>query len=250
MQRVRRGGRNARIAARRDEPLLGQGRRVVAVDEVVRHAGMVGILLELALEDGGRLEVRRVGLVGLRLRPGVVEREENLRLVIGGVALCQRLVGLGARDLPLLLGARRKVLVVGRDGFDVVALAFGFCADAAPVIDRCLRQFRALRRCALSGQRIRHQDRRDAPGGDGALRIVFEHLAEDLLAGRVPEGVQHGDATFERRLHLRVATRREEHLAEWAGLRIGIVRLGGDVQGESKKPGKMDRREIHDASWW
>jgi hypothetical protein len=101
---------------------------------------MVGVLPELTLEDGGRLEVRRIGLVGLRLRAGVVMREEDLRLVVGGVALRQRLVGLGARDLALLLGARREVLVLGGDGFDVVALALGFCADPAPLIGHLQRE--------------------------------------------------------------------------------------------------------------
>jgi len=51
------------------------------------HTGMVGVLSELALEDGRGLEVGGVGLVGLGLRAGGVEREEDLRLVVGGVAL-------------------------------------------------------------------------------------------------------------------------------------------------------------------
>ena len=209
VQRVRRRGRDARVAARGGEPLVGDGRRVVAVDEVVRDAGMVGILPEFVLEDGGRLEIRRVGLVGLRLRPGEVERVEDLRLVVGRVALGQRLVGLGARGLPLLLGARREVLVVGGDGFDVVALALGLRADAASLVDRRLCLLGALGRCALPGQRIRHEDRRDAPSGDRALGIVLEHVAEGLLSGRIPEGMQHGHGALECRLHLRIATGRE-----------------------------------------
>lgn len=71
---------------------------------------MVGILLELVLEDGGRLEVCRVGLVGLRLRPGGVERVEDLRFVVSGVALSERLVCLGARGLPFFLGRVAKSL--------------------------------------------------------------------------------------------------------------------------------------------
>ena len=83
VQRVRRRGRDARVAARRGQALLRDRRRVVAVDQVVRHARMVGVLGELLLEDRRRLQVGRVGLVGLRLRAGEVERVEDLRLVVG-----------------------------------------------------------------------------------------------------------------------------------------------------------------------
>ena len=113
--------------------------------------------------------------------------------------------------------ARREVLVVGRNGFDVVALALGLRADAASLIDRRLCLLGALGRCALSGQRIRHQDRSDSPCGDRALGIVLEHVAEGLLPGRIPEGMQHGHGTLERRLHLRIATGREGHLAQRGG---------------------------------
>jgi hypothetical protein len=80
---MRCGGRDARIPARGVEALGGDRRRVVAVDQVVRDAGMIGIPLEFALEDRGRLQIRGVGLVGLRLRSGQVERVEDLRLVVG-----------------------------------------------------------------------------------------------------------------------------------------------------------------------
>src|SRR5450755_1391207 len=111
----------------------------------MRHAGMVGILLEFLLEDRGRLEVCGIGLVGLRLSSGCVEGGEDLRLIVIGVSFGQRLVGLGARRLPLFLGARREVLVVGRNSFDVIALALGLRADAASLIDRRLCLLGALR---------------------------------------------------------------------------------------------------------
>jgi len=196
---------------------------------------MVGILLEFVLEDGGRPEVCGVGLVGLCLRPGGVEREEDLRLIVGGVAFGQRLVGIGARGLPFFLWARREVLVVRRNGLEVVALALGLRADAASLIDRRLGLFGALRRCALPGQRILHEDRSDSPRGDRALGIGLEHVAEGLLPGRIPEGMQHRHGTLERRLHLRIATGREGDFAQRAGWGIGIVRLGEAGNGERKK---------------
>ena len=96
MQRVWRGRRDGRVQPRGGEPFLGNGRRVVTVNEIVRHTRMVGIFLEFPLEDGGCLEVCGVGLVGLGLRPGDVERGEDLCLVVARVALRQRLVGAGA----------------------------------------------------------------------------------------------------------------------------------------------------------
>ena len=174
---------------------------------------MVGILLEFLLEDGGRFEVGRIALVGLRLRPGEVERVEDLRFVVRGVTLGQPFVRLGARSLALFLRARREVLVVGRDGFDIVALALGLRTDAASLVDRRLRLLGPLGRRALPCQRIRHEYRSDPPRRDRALRIILEHVTEGLLPGRVPEGMQHGHGSLESRLHFRIATGRERYLA-------------------------------------
>jgi len=145
VQRVRRRGRDRRIAPRGRYPFVGDRRRVVAVDQIVRDAGMVGVLLEFILEDRRRLEIRRVGLVGLRLGPGEIERIEDLRFVVGLVLLGERFVRLRARELAVALGTRREVLVIGGDSFDVVALALGLRADAASFVDRRLCRFRALR---------------------------------------------------------------------------------------------------------
>ena len=79
----------------------------------------------------------------------------------------------------------------------------------------------ALRRSALSGERVGHQDRGDAPVGDRALRVGLQHVPEGLLALGVPERVQHRDCASERRLHLGIAARRERHVAQLAGLRRG-----------------------------
>ena len=55
MQRMRRRRRDARIAAGGGQALLGDRRRVVAVDQVVRNARMIGVLDELFFQDGGGL---------------------------------------------------------------------------------------------------------------------------------------------------------------------------------------------------
>ena len=154
---MRRDRRDARITACGDQALVGDRRCVVAVDEVVRDARVIGILLELGFQHRGRLQVGRVGLVGLGLRAGGVERGEDLRFVVVGVTLRQRLVGLGPCRLTLLLGTRGEVLVVSGDGVDVGALTLGLGADAPALVDRGLRLLSALGRSALSGERIGHQ---------------------------------------------------------------------------------------------
>ena len=108
VQRVRRVGRDLGVAARRGHALLRDRRRVVAVDQVMRDAGVIGMLGELLLEDPGRLELRGVRLVGRELRPGEVQRVEDLRLVVVRVFRRERLVGLGARELARALGRLAK----------------------------------------------------------------------------------------------------------------------------------------------
>ena len=68
------------VGARRRQRLVRQRRRVVGVDDVVRQAGMLRHLLEERLEDVGRLQILRVGLVGRRRGLRDRERVEDLRL--------------------------------------------------------------------------------------------------------------------------------------------------------------------------
>ncbi len=133
MQRVWRVRGDVGVAARRGQALLRERRRVVAVDEIVRDARMVGVLGELLLEDAGRLEVRGIRLVGRGLRRGEVERVEDLRFVVVRVLRRERLVGLRARELALALTAVGEVLVVGGDRLEVVALALGFAPILRPL---------------------------------------------------------------------------------------------------------------------
>ena len=241
--RRRRG--EPRILARCAYTLCRDRRRVVAVDQVVGHAGVIRVLPELLLQDRRRLEVRRVGLVRLRLRARDVERREDLRFVVGRVARRERLVRLRARCLPVLLRARREVPVVRRHRFDVVALALRLRADAPSFVDRGLRLLRTLGRSALSGERIDHQYRSDAPVGDRALRVGLQHVAECLLAGREPERMQHGDGAIERGLHLGIAARRKGNLAHHAGLRIGLVRKRRCAHAQGNNEGNERGDKFH-----
>ena len=55
MQRVRRVGRDPGVEACGRQALLRDRRRVVAVDQVMRDAGVIGMLGELLLEDPAAL---------------------------------------------------------------------------------------------------------------------------------------------------------------------------------------------------
>ena len=61
------------------------------MDEIVRDAGMVGMLLELGLEDLRRFQRIRESLVVRRLSRGQIDCIEYLRLVIFGKARWPRL---------------------------------------------------------------------------------------------------------------------------------------------------------------
>ncbi len=62
---VRRRRRDLRVHRRDLDALVGERRIVVGVDEIVRHARVLRVLLEQALQDLRRLQLVRVGLVAL-----------------------------------------------------------------------------------------------------------------------------------------------------------------------------------------
>ena len=77
---VGRVGRDARVSAGRAETLRGDRREVVAVDQVVRHAGVIRLLGEDRLQNGSGLQLVPVRLV-VRVQRGVErERIEDRRL--------------------------------------------------------------------------------------------------------------------------------------------------------------------------
>jgi hypothetical protein len=191
------------------------------------------------------LRYAEYGLVALRLRSGQVQRGEDLRLVVLGILLRQGVEGLRARELAGPLAAIGEVGVVGGDRLDVVALALGLGADAAALLDRGGRRRGGLRRGALSGERVVHQQGGDAPGGDGAARVVGQHLAERLLAGGVPERVQHRHGLLQLGLHLGVARVRELDLAEVA-LVLAVLAQGGPGHDERQCGRSGQRVKAHD----
>ena len=64
VQRVRRRRRDFRVTPRRLERAIGQRRKVVAVDDVVREAGMIRLASDQLFENRAGLELVGEGLVG------------------------------------------------------------------------------------------------------------------------------------------------------------------------------------------
>jgi hypothetical protein len=81
------------------------------------------------------------------------------------------------------------------------------------LINGHLRALRPLRRGADARQRIRHQDRRDAPGRDGTRRILSQDVAEHCF-GLAAERMQHRDGALKGHLHRRTAGVLERDRAE------------------------------------
>lgn len=102
----------------------------------------------------------------------------------------------------------------GDGPLDVVALALRLGADGASLPDGSLR-LGSVGRCRTDAvQRVVQHQRRDAPGRDGAARILFENRPERLLPGAPPEGVEHRDAAEEVLLRGRGAGIGELHGAD------------------------------------
>ena len=219
VQRMRHRGGNGGVGARIGQAFLGQFGIVVGVDQVVRHAGVVGIFLEQRLENGGRLELVGEGLVGGRGRD--VEREgvEDPRFVIlrilAGYALHRLFVGQRPRaefgGLPVLEEQGERA--------DVGAFPFALGANA-------LGLRRGWRAClggvgvGRPGEGVAHRHDGYAPVRHAARGIVFQHLGKGGLRRVEPERMEQRHRPVELLLRCGAAGDREVHLAELLGGRI------------------------------
>src|SRR6266545_4871946 len=121
------GGRDLRVLVGGGDAPVGNGREIVTVDQVVRDARVIRVLLIDRLQDLDGLQERLHGLVIERLVQG--EGVENLRLdvvrVLGGEPFHRLLVVPRARVLVDLV----VVLVELLEGGQPVALALGLGPD-------------------------------------------------------------------------------------------------------------------------
>ena len=231
VQRVRRIRRDLAVAARRLDALLRDRRVVVAVDEVMRGARMVGLVEEDRLEDLRRLELVGVLLVGRVEVRREDERIERRRLLVARVGAHELLEPLFER-----LGARPVVhlVLVGEEGAqrrDVVALAPGFQAGTLGGLE----DPRALGESGGGdhrgpGEGVVQRRQRPRPVRHAAGGIGLEHPLERRLHLAPGEGVVVGHGEVELGLRGLVAVHFEVHLAE---LRP-VVRGSGQGEGEER----------------
>ena len=226
MQRVRRRWRNVGVAHRRREPLVGDRRVIVSVDQVVRDAGMVLALFELRFQDRRALHRPRDCLVGRRLGRDQVNRREDLRLVVR-IFLRQLFECVGQRAHARRVRPFAEFVVIGGDGFDIAAFALGLGAGRARLFYCLLGFLRAVRR-GPGCVGVADRQRRDAPAGDRAAGVLRQHLAKRLVALAPPERMQQRHRALQLRLHRRRAGIGERHAAELFGRVSGNGRCGQD----------------------
>ena len=162
----------------------------------MRDARMIGILLELLLEDRRGLERRGVSLVGERLRGRQIHRVEDLRFVVLRIAPGDDLERIGERLHALSVRPARIEVVILPDGLDEVQLALGLAAGGARALERLFRALR-LRGIRPGCERVADQRGGNAPAGDGAVRIARQHFLKCALALAEPEGMQERDTTLD-----------------------------------------------------
>src|SRR5260370_30441942 len=127
MEGVRRRWGGLAVASRRRKASVGEGRVVVAVDQVMRDAGVIRLRIEDRLEDLRGLPLVRVRLVGGPR--GRVEREsvEDGRLGVIGITLVDALHGRRIAEGPTPMVDGNGVLVEAGDGGDRGRFRGGLC---------------------------------------------------------------------------------------------------------------------------
>ncbi len=214
-------------------------REVVAVDEVVRDARVVGILLVERLEDRDRLQERLHRLVIERLVQR--ERVEDLGLDVLGILLRQRFHRIAIAARARFLVDRIVALVVDLDRRDPVALARALGADRFAFLDVVES---ALQRGGVerADQRVWPIAHGEAPIRDRAVGIGLQRRVERIdRLGKV-ERMEHRERALEVLLRGGRARRLEQHAAETTGLRVleQIVVMGG--RGPGRQRGQHEHR--------
>ena len=117
--------------------------------------------------------------------------------------------------------------VEGAQRLDEVALALGFCADASGLLNGG-KPFRKVGFWRWT-ERIEEQALGDAPVGDRAVGITFDHVLEGLFGRAVPERMLVQHSAVEKLLCFRFARRGKVDLPEllrieqsWAGAPKGL----------------------------
>src|SRR5215472_163682 len=111
-------GRNLSVHARRRKALFGENRIVVAMDDVMRDAGMMRPLLENRFEDFAAAALIREGLVRFGSGDGKSEGVKNGSFVIVGISSLQ--YGHPLFESTVIGSGVLSILGIhGREGVDV-----------------------------------------------------------------------------------------------------------------------------------
>ena len=201
------------------------------MDEVVRDAGMIGILLVERLEDLDGLDevVHRLVVEGLVQRESV----EDLRLDVGRILPGERFHGLLVVLPARVLIDRLVILVELLDRREPVALALRLGADRLALFDRveaALERGRVER----AHQRIRTLADGDAPVRDRAAGISLRDRRERLDRFREEEGVEHREGALELLLRFGRTGGLEEDPAELLAARLRGIVVRGSRGGEDE----------------
>lgn len=189
MERVRRIGSDLCVATRGVERQRGQGWIVIAVDDVVRETGMIGLLGKNFLQDGAGLFLIGVGFVSYWRVGAEGQGVENLGFAILRVARLEVLHGLfigqRARVMIQLVG----VFIENFDGSDVVAFALRFDVCGLGALD-CGPASLQIRGCGRVPELaiVRH---RYAPFRHAAGRVLLGDSGKGFGGFLIPEGMKH-----------------------------------------------------------
>ena len=241
--------RDVSIAQRRRQSVFGHLRRVVGVDQVVRHPRMIRQFRPHLFEDRARLLLIGVGLVRRRRSCNQGERIERAAFPIVGIAqvylLHRFFIGDGAGAVIDLV----IVPVEGCDRRDVIALAIGLLLRGHRLLDR-RRPRLQRRRIGRVPQRV-PVAHRDAPIAHSAIRLDLGDGGKGLDRLLVPEGVQDPDGLVELLLGGRAAGNRKLDLAApgrggrlVASFRNGACHTGNTNEARQKDRGG-DSRRLH-----
>ena len=205
---VRRGRRDPGIPPCRFQAFGGQHFVVIAVDQVVRYAGMAGQFFQQRLQDLAALALVGIALVAARRR--FIQRQRIKDRCFNVVRICRmQFRHLPGKLLQPLVQQHIIALVKRRNGFDVLLLARTLLVSFGNTL-RFGGRGSALGHIDLPPQamQMRHGD---SPLRHGAIAVFFGQGSEGVARLVIFEGVQQRHCMIELGLQRLVARGLEIH---------------------------------------
>src|SRR5918994_138958 len=125
MQRMRSGRCDAGVPTCSGQTVCRDRWKIIAMDQVMRDAGMVGLLSEYLFQDFRRFQLVRIGLIGWKSSNIERERVEYRCFGIFGIALGQPFhrLHVGQRPSPVIYLV--PIFVEGLNRTNIATLALG-----------------------------------------------------------------------------------------------------------------------------